>query len=371
MKPPPVVSPEQWQAALAQLREKEKRATRERDALAAERRRLPRVRIEKEYVLEGPDGKARLADLFDGRRQLLLYHFMFGPTRDAGCPGCSLVLDQISHPAHLHARDTRFAVVSRAPLEKIEAYRKRMGWHWPWYSSHGTDFSFDFGTGPKEPQPERDQDGEHFGMSAFLRDGDAIYRTYFTTDRGVEALGSVWTLLDLTAFGRQEDWEEAPEGTPQTKPYQWWRRHDEYAGEPNDAQQIAALLERRSAAHRTKDAGAIAALYAPDAAIYDLAPPLAHPGVDRAQLARWLATWDGPIALEAQAPTITVDGALAVAHGLVRMRGRQQGEARDLWFRATAVLTQQGGRWRIVHEHSSVPFHMDGSFRAAVDLKPE
>jgi predicted dithiol-disulfide oxidoreductase (DUF899 family)/ketosteroid isomerase-like protein len=372
MKTPPVVSPEKWQAALDALRAKEKRATRERDALAAERRALPRVRIEKDYVLDGPNGKARLAELFEGRRQLLLYHFMFGPSRSAGCDGCSMVIDQIGHPAHLHARDTTFAIVSRAPFEKIEAYRRRMGWQRPWYSSFGTDFNFDFGVGPKEPQPERDQDGEQFGMSAFLRDGADVYRTYFTTARGVEALGSVWTLLDLTPFGRQEAWEDAPEGTPQTKPYQWWRRHDEYeAAGPSDAQQIAEVLQRRSEAHRAKDAAAIAAPYARDAITYDLAPPLVHRGVEPSELERWLATWDGPVSIETKDLDVSVDGSLGVAHGLARMRGRQQGEERDLWFRATTVLAKAGGRWRIVHEHTSVPFHMDGSFRAAVDLKPE
>jgi predicted dithiol-disulfide oxidoreductase (DUF899 family) len=225
---PCVVSPEEWQAALEKLREKEKRATRERDALAAERRRLPRVRIEKDYRFEGPSGKASLLDLFAGRRQLLLYHFMFGPSRAAGCQGCSMVIDQIAHPAHLHARDATFAIVSRAPLEKLEAYRRRMGWRLPWYSSYGTDFNPDFGVGPREPQPNEHQDGESFGLSVFLRDGSDVYRTYFTKGRGVEMLGSAWSLLDLTPFGRQELWEDSPEGTPQTKPYEWWRRHDEY-----------------------------------------------------------------------------------------------------------------------------------------------
>jgi predicted dithiol-disulfide oxidoreductase (DUF899 family) len=153
---------------------------------------------------------------------------MFGPSRDAGCPGCSMFIDQIGHPAHLHARSTTFALVSRAPIEKLEAYRKRLGWTLPWYSSFESDFNPDLGVGPAVPQKGSDQDGESFGLSAFLRDGDHVYRTYFTTARGVEALGSVWTLLDLTPFGRQETWEDSLPGTPQTAPYTWWRRHDEY-----------------------------------------------------------------------------------------------------------------------------------------------
>jgi predicted dithiol-disulfide oxidoreductase (DUF899 family) len=228
MQMPPVVSKEEWTAAREKLLEKEKAATHARDALAAERRRLPRVRIEKEYEFQGPNGKVSLADLFEGRRQLLLYHFMFGPNRDAGCPGCSMVLDQICPLPHLHARDTSFAAVSRAPIEKIAAYRKRMGWEIPWVSSFASDFNFDFGRGPREPDPDQDQDGEMFGLSVFVRDGRDIYRTYFTSNRGVEALGPVWTLLDLTPLGRQEDWEDSPEGYPQTPRYGWWRRHDEY-----------------------------------------------------------------------------------------------------------------------------------------------
>jgi predicted dithiol-disulfide oxidoreductase (DUF899 family) len=225
---PPVVSEEAWQAALNAHRAKEKEATRARDALAAERRRLPRVRIDKDYVFDGPDGKASLLDLFEGRSQLLLYHFMFGPNQEAGCDGCSMVLDQLGHLAHFHARDTSFAAVSRAPVAKIEAYRTRMGWTVPWYSSFESDFNVDFGVGPAEPQHDVYQDGETFGLSAFLRDGDDVFRTYFTTARGVEALGSVWSYLDLTPLGRQETWEDSPAGYPQTKPYEWWRRHDEY-----------------------------------------------------------------------------------------------------------------------------------------------
>jgi predicted dithiol-disulfide oxidoreductase (DUF899 family) len=224
----PVVSQSEWEAARAALLEKEKEATRARDALAAERRRLPRVLIDKPYVFDGADGEASLLDLFDGRRQLLLYHFMFGPTQEAGCDGCSMLVDGLCHPAHLHARDTSLVLVSRAALPKLEQYRQRMGWSLPWYSSSRSDFNVDFGVSPPEPQPDRYQDGETFGMSAFVRDGDDVYRTYFTTARGAETLGSVWSLLDLTLLGRQEDWEDSPEGYPQTPPYQWWRRHDEY-----------------------------------------------------------------------------------------------------------------------------------------------
>jgi predicted dithiol-disulfide oxidoreductase (DUF899 family) len=225
---PRIVSLDEWQAAHEGLLMKEKAATRARDALAAERRRLPMVRIEKDYVFEGPNGNARLVDLFDGRRQLILYHFMFGPHQEAGCDGCSMFVDQVGHLTHLHARDTSFALVARAPIAKIEAYRKRMGWTIPWFSSFETDFNHDFGVGPDTPQPSEHQDGESFGLSVFLRDGEDVYRTYFTSGRGVEALGSVWTFLDLTPFGRQETWEESPEGWPQTPPYEWWRRHDEY-----------------------------------------------------------------------------------------------------------------------------------------------
>jgi len=228
MNLPPVVSSTEWQAAREALLAEEKHATRARDGLAAKRRRLPMVRIDKDYVFDRPDGKAALPDLFEGRRQLLLYHFMFGPNQDAGCDGCSMFIDQVGHPAHLHARNTSFAIVSRAPIAKIEPYRKRMGWTIPWFSSFDSDFNVDFGVSPATPQPDVYQEGESFGLSVFLRDGDSVFRTYFTTTRGVEALGSVWTFLDLTPLGRQEEWEDSPEGYPQEKPYEWWRRHDEY-----------------------------------------------------------------------------------------------------------------------------------------------
>jgi predicted dithiol-disulfide oxidoreductase (DUF899 family) len=223
-----VVSQAEWQRARDRLLVKEKAATRARDALAAERRRLPMVRIEGDYVFEGAKGKASLVDLFEGRGQLLLYHFMFGPNQEVGCDGCSMFVDQVGHLAHLHARNTSFALVSRAPIAKIEAYRKRMGWIIPWFSSFGSNFNHAFGVGPKSPKRREYQDGESFGLSVFLRDGEEVHRTYFTSGRGVEALGSVWTFLDLTPWGRQEDWEDSPDGWPQTPRYTWWRRHDEY-----------------------------------------------------------------------------------------------------------------------------------------------
>jgi predicted dithiol-disulfide oxidoreductase (DUF899 family) len=227
---PLVVSEEEWRAAVEALRVKEKEHTRAGDALAAERRRLPIVRIDKDYVLEGPTGPARLVDLFEGRRQLLVYNFMFGPNQEAGCDGCSLVADQIVHLAHLHARDTSFAFVSRAPIDKIQPYRERMGWSIPWYSSFASDFNVDMGASPETPRVGEYQDGETFVLSAFFRDGADVYRTYFTNRRALEAIGPVFTLLDLTLLGRQEEWEDSPDGWPQTPPYDWWRRHDEYEG---------------------------------------------------------------------------------------------------------------------------------------------
>ena len=226
---PRVVSPEQWLVAHKALLAREKEATHARDALAAERRRLPMVKVDTDYVFEGPDGKASLADLFDGRRQLILYHFMFAPDVEgwpsAGCPGCSMVVNNIGHLAHLHARDTSLVLVSRAPLARIETYKERMGWSVPWFSSSGGDFNVDFGVTTDE--------GETFGLSVFVRDGDSVFRSYFTAGRGVEALGSHWTFLDLTPFGRQENWEDSPDGWPQTAPYEWWHRHDEYDEVPN------------------------------------------------------------------------------------------------------------------------------------------
>jgi predicted dithiol-disulfide oxidoreductase (DUF899 family) len=219
MKTPPIVSPQQWEDARQKLLVKEKEHTRARDALAAQRRRMPMMAVEKEYAFEGPDGPATLLDLFDGRRQLVVYRFFFDPGMESypeeGCGGCSFYADQIAHLAHLRARDTNFVAVSRAPQEHIQRFKARMGWQFPWYTTTD-DFSEDFGV------------GEWHGTNVFLRDGDRVFRTYFVDARGDEALGSTWSFLDITPYGRQEEWEDSPEGYPQTPPYQWWDYHDKY-----------------------------------------------------------------------------------------------------------------------------------------------
>jgi predicted dithiol-disulfide oxidoreductase (DUF899 family) len=221
---PRAVPRAEWQAAHAALLVREKAATRARDALAAERRRLPMLRIDKDYVFVGPGGSRTLLDLFEGRPQLILYSFMFAPDvrgwPDAGCPGCSFFVDNLGNSAHLHARGVSLALVSIAPLENIERYRQRMGWTLPWYSSAGSDFNRDIGVTTEQ--------GENHRVNVFYRDGHTVYYSYYTSARGTEALGSTWGLLDLTPFGRQERWEDSPRGYPQSEPYQWWRRHDEY-----------------------------------------------------------------------------------------------------------------------------------------------
>lgn len=222
---PKVVDKAQWQQARDALLLKEKAATQALDALAAERRRLPMVRIDKPYVFAGPRGKMSLLDLFEGRRQLLLYHFMFSPRvsgwPDAGCVGCSMVTDQFGRIEHFHARDISLCLVSLAPLKNIETFKKRMGWTYPWYSSEGADFNKDFGLTTEK--------GETYGLSVFIHDGKAVYRTYHTDGRGIEAL-NIWNFLDLTPLGRQEQWQDSPAGGPRGKAGSWWRRHDEYAG---------------------------------------------------------------------------------------------------------------------------------------------
>jgi predicted dithiol-disulfide oxidoreductase (DUF899 family) len=220
MNAPPIVSTEEWKAAREQLLVKEKELTRARDALAAERRRMPRMNVDGEYSFDGPDGPVSLLEMFEGRSQLIIYRFFFEPGvhgwPDGGCPGCSMVADQVAHPAHLHARDTTLAFVSRAPQEDIARWKARMGWELiPWYTVTD-DFDADF-----------DVDEWH-GTNVFLRDGDRILRTYFVDKRGDEAMGGTWSYLDITPFGRQEIWEDSPEGYPQTQAYVWWNRHDEY-----------------------------------------------------------------------------------------------------------------------------------------------
>ena len=218
---PSIVSAEKWDAAMRGILAKEKDLTRRSDELAAMRRRLPMVEVEKDYQFDGENNTPRLLDLFEGRRQLLVYHFMFGPEDAAGCSGCSWVVDSMGHVAHINARDTSRVLVSRAPISTLSAFKARMGWSVPWYSSSNNSFNQDFGVSTDS--------GERFGLSVFLRDGKRIYRTYFTTGRGLESLGSHWSYLDRTPLGRQEQWEDSPAGWPQSEPYSWWRRHDEYA----------------------------------------------------------------------------------------------------------------------------------------------
>jgi predicted dithiol-disulfide oxidoreductase (DUF899 family) len=219
MNLPPIVSANEWEAARQDLLVEEKELTRARDALAAKRRRMPRMAVEKEYSFEGPDGPASLLDLFDGRRQLIVYRFFYEPGvsdwPERGCGGCSFLADQVADLAHLNARDTTLVFVSRAPQPDIERWKARMGWEIPWYTLTD-DFDADFGV------------DEWHGTNAFIREGDDIFRTYFVNSRGDEAMGSTWSYLDITALGRQEEWEDSPEGYPQTPPYQWWNLHDEY-----------------------------------------------------------------------------------------------------------------------------------------------
>jgi len=219
MKTPSVVSPKEWEAARTELLVTEKKLTHARDAMAAQRRRMPWVAVEKSYAFEGPDGKVSLLDLFEGRRQLIVYRAFYEPGvsgwPEHACVGCSLMSDQLSHLAHLNVRDTTLVYASRAPQADIGRLKERMGWDQPWYTITD-DWDKDFGV------------DEWHGTNAFIRDGDDIYRTYFVDARGDEALGSVWSLLDITALGRQESWEDSPEGYPQTAPYEWWNWHDEY-----------------------------------------------------------------------------------------------------------------------------------------------
>ncbi|MBJ7412259.1 MAG: DUF899 domain-containing protein [Phenylobacterium sp.] len=247
MNTPPIVSPEAWEAARAQLLVKEKAMTRARDALAAERRRMPWLAVEKDYVFEGPNGPASLVDLFDGRRQLIVYRAFFEPGvlgwPERACRGCSLVADQVAHVAHLNARDTTLVFVSRAPQADIAALKARMGWTMPWFTI--TD-SFDADVGV----------AEWHGTNVFYRDGERVFRTYFVNNRGDEQMGNTWNYLDITPLGRQELWEDSPGGYPQTPTYKWWNWHDAY--EPQAAPDPAwvAVSDAGEAAFRKESAKA-------------------------------------------------------------------------------------------------------------------
>lgn len=215
------VSPAEWEEARLRLLVKEKELTRARDALAAERRRMPWVAVEKPYEFEGPFGSVNLLDLFEGRRQLIVYRAFFDADvegfPDHACKGCSLVADQVAHVSHLNARDTTLAFASRGTQPDIARLKARMGWTMPWYTITG-GFDADFGV------------REWHGTNAFIREGDQVFRTYFINDRGDETMGSTWSYLDITALGRQETWEDSPEGYPQSPPYEWWDWHDSYEG---------------------------------------------------------------------------------------------------------------------------------------------
>src|SRR5579862_8633516 len=213
VRTPPIVSPQEWEAAREQMLAKEKTFTRLRDALAAERRRMPWMPVQKVYQFEGPGGKRGLLDLFEGRRQLIVYRAFFEPGvfgwPDHACRGCSLGADQVAHLSHLNARGTTLVYASRAPQTDIERLKARMGWKMPWYTITDS-FDTDFGV------------NEWHGHNAFIRNGDKVYRTYLINERGDEAMGTTWSYLDITALGRQEAWEDSPQGYQQTPPYKWW-----------------------------------------------------------------------------------------------------------------------------------------------------
>jgi predicted dithiol-disulfide oxidoreductase (DUF899 family) len=234
MKTPPIVSAQEWEAAREQMLVKEKAFTRSRDALAAERRRMPWMAIEEQYE-------------FEGRRQLIVYRAFFDPDvfgwPDHACRGCSFGADQVAHLAHLNARDTTLAYASRAPQPAIERLKARMGWKMPWYTITDS-FDTDFGV------------NEWHGHNAFIRDGGKVFRTYFINNRGDEAMGSTWSYLDLTALGRQESWEDSPDGYPQTPPYKWWNWHDNYNAESSPDQKWVDIITNPQEAARKREAEA-------------------------------------------------------------------------------------------------------------------
>src|ERR1700744_674006 len=219
MNTPPIVSAQEWSAAHQQLLLKEKEVMRARDALAAQRRRMPWTAVNSRYEFDAPGGTVDLLVLSGGRRQLIVYRAFYGPDIDGfpdrGCRGCSMIADHIGNLAHLNARDTTLVFASRAPQSDIRRLKERMDWKMPWFTITD-DFDSDFGV------------HEWHGTNVFIQDGDRVYRTYFINNRGDEVLGNTWSLLDMTALGRQENWEDSPPGYPQSAPYEWWDWHDEY-----------------------------------------------------------------------------------------------------------------------------------------------
>jgi predicted dithiol-disulfide oxidoreductase (DUF899 family) len=245
MKTPPIVSQKEWEVARQQMLAKEKAFTHSRDALAAERRRMPWLAVERNYEFEGPRGKVNLLDLFEGRPQLILYRAFFEPGvfgwPEHACRGCSLGADQVSHLAHLNARDTTLAYASRAPQADIARVKARMEWDMPWYTITDS-FDKDFGV------------DEWHGHNVFFRDGDKVFRTYFINGRGDEAMGTLWSYLDITPLGRQEVWEDSPEGYPQTEPYKWWNWHDNYGVEASpNPKWVDIITDPEGAASRRRD----------------------------------------------------------------------------------------------------------------------
>jgi predicted dithiol-disulfide oxidoreductase (DUF899 family) len=233
---PPIVSRDQWLSERKKLLAREKELTRQYDRINAERRRLPMVKIEKDYVFDGPGGKQRLKDLFDGRRQLVIYHFMFGPSWEKGCPGCTGYVNGLGDLSLLNKSDTSFAVVSRAPMAKLEAYKAERGWSIPWFSSFGSDFNYDFHVTNDEKVAPVEYNyrnkaeleaakvpnaisGEEHGVSVFFRLGDDVFHTYSVYARGTEGLTDARSLLDMTPYGRQQDFEDSPPGWPQHPTY--------------------------------------------------------------------------------------------------------------------------------------------------------
>jgi predicted dithiol-disulfide oxidoreductase (DUF899 family) len=217
---PEIVDQETWASALAEHRAEEKEVTRRVDALAAARRRLPMVEVGP-YTLRGENGEVSLPEVFDGRSQLITYHFMWTPGADDQCGGCTFFTSHIATLEPLHAKDTTFAVVTVGAWDEAVAYRKRFGWTMPWYSSAESSFGADMGAGP----------GGGFGLNVFVRDGERVFRTYHTSGRGSEPFTNTWALLDLTPNGRQETWQETPPGRPQGDPYHWWPEPRRYAEE--------------------------------------------------------------------------------------------------------------------------------------------